>query len=192
VFDPFFTTKAPGRGTGLGLSQAYGIVTEHQGHITVDSRPGQGTTFTLYLPSLEDGGPLPTVEDGLELIMGHGETLLVVEDEAPVRQTLAHILAELNYHALTASSAENALEIHAAHAGQVALVLTDLVMPGMGGLGLLRELRQRSVQVPVVMMSGYVGDSARENVEGVLAWIEKPVTARRLGVVIHEAILART
>jgi signal transduction histidine kinase len=191
VFDPFFTTKAPGRGTGLGLSQAYGIVTEHQGHITVDSRPGQGTTFTLYLPSLEDGGPLPTVAEGLELIMGHGETLLVVEDEAPVRQTLAHILAELNYNALTASSAENALEIHAAHAGQVALVLTDLVMPGMGGLGLLRELRQRNVQVPVVMMSGYVGDSARENVQGVLAWIEKPVTARRLGAVIHEAILAR-
>jgi signal transduction histidine kinase len=191
VFDPFFTTKAPGRGTGLGLSQAYGIVTEHQGHITVDSRPGEGTTFTLYLPSLPEGGPAAAAEEGLELVMGHGETILVVEDEAPVRQTLAHLLAGLNYQVLTASSAENALEIHAAHAGEVALVLTDLVMPGMGGLGLVRELRQREARVPVVMMSGYVGDSARAAVEGVLAWVEKPVMAHRLGNVIQEAMPAR-
>jgi CheY-like chemotaxis protein len=174
VFDPFFTTKAPGRGTGLGLSQAYGIVTEHRGHITVDSRPAQGTTFTIYLPSLAERGPIAAVEAGLDL--------------APVRQALAHLLDALDYQALTASSAENALEIHAAHAGTIALVLTDLVMPGMGGLGLVRELRRQGVQVPVVMMSGYVGDSARATVEGVLTWVEKPVTARRLGAILQEAI----
>jgi signal transduction histidine kinase/CheY-like chemotaxis protein len=190
VFDPFFTTKAPGRGTGLGLSQAYGIITEHQGHITVDSRPGQGTTFTIYLPSLPER-PVTAGAVGGELVLGHGETVLVVEDEAPVRTTLAHLLAALNYQVLTASSAENALEIHAAHAGQIALVLTDLVMPGMGGIGLVRELRQRSIPVPIVMMSGYVGDSAHACVEGVLAWVEKPVTARRLGGVLQEAMLAR-
>ncbi len=191
IFDPFFTTKAPGRGTGLGLSQAYGIVTEHQGHITVESRPGSGTTFALYLPALAGGGTAAEVEGARELVMGGGETLLVVEDEAPVRQTLAQILSDLNYHALTASSAENALELHAAHAGQVALVLTDLVMPGMGGLGLVRALRERQVRVPVVMMSGYVADSTRVNVEGVRAWVEKPVTARRLGMVIQDALSAR-
>jgi len=191
IFDPFFTTKAPGRGTGLGLSQAYGIVTEHRGHITVESRPGKGTTFTLYLPSLPDGGAVAESPAGLELIMGAGETLLVVEDEAPVRQTLAQILADLNYQTLTASSAENALELHAAHAGQVALVLTDLVMPGMGGLGLVRALQERAVRVPVVMMSGYVADSARASVEGVWAWVEKPVTARRLGMIIQDALSAR-
>jgi CheY-like chemotaxis protein len=190
VFDPFFTTKAPGRGTGLGLSQAYGIVTEHQGHITVDSRPGQGTTFTIYLRSLPEQ-PVAAGAAGADLVLGHGETVLVVEDEAPVRTTLAHLLAELNYQVLTASSAENALEVHAAHAGHVALVLTDLVMPGMGGIGLVRDLRQRGIPVPVVMMSGYVGDSAHASVEGVLAWVEKPVTARRLGVVLQEAMLAR-
>jgi signal transduction histidine kinase/CheY-like chemotaxis protein/HAMP domain-containing protein len=188
VFDPFFTTKAPGRGTGLGLSQAYGIVTEHGGHITVDSHLGEGTRFTLYLPSLADERSVADVRAGLDLIRGAGEMLLVVEDEAPVRQTLAHILTDLNYRTLTASSAENALELHAAHAGEVALVLTDLVMPGMGGLGLVRTLRERDVRVPVVMMSGYVGDSARADVEGVLAWVEKPVMARRLGLVIQEAL----
>jgi two-component system cell cycle sensor histidine kinase/response regulator CckA len=191
VFDPFFTTKAPGRGTGLGLSQAYGIVTEHRGHITVDSRPAQGTTFTIYLPSLPARSLAAAAGPDADLAVGHGETVLVVEDEAPVRHTLAHLLAELNYQVLTASSAENALDIHAAHAGQIALVLTDLVMPGMGGLGLVRELRRREVPVPVVMMSGYVGES-RATVEGVMAWVEKPVTARRLGLVLQEAMPART
>jgi signal transduction histidine kinase/HAMP domain-containing protein len=191
IFDPFFTTKAPGRGTGLGLSQAYGIVTEHRGHITVESQPGEGTTFTLYLPSLPGGGAAAKAEAGMELVMGGGETLLVVEDEAPVRQTLAQILTDLNYQTLTASSAENALDVHAAHAGRVALVLTDLVMPGMGGLGLVRALREREAPVPVVMMSGYIADSARVSVDGVLAWVEKPVTARRLGTVIQEALSTR-
>ena len=191
VFDPFFTTKAPGRGTGLGLSQAYGIITEHQGHITVESRPDHGTTFTVYLPSRADHRPVAARAADSDLALGHGETVLVVEDEAPVRLTLAHLLAELNYQVLTASSAENALEIHAAHAGDVALVLTDLVMPGIGGLGLVRELRQFNAALPLVVMSGYIGDSSHAAVEGVRAWVEKPVTARRLGVVLQEAMLAR-
>jgi signal transduction histidine kinase/HAMP domain-containing protein len=191
VFDPFFTTKAPGRGTGLGLSQAYGIITEHRGHITVESRPDHGTTFTIYLPSLAGRQLVAAPAADSDLALGHGETVLVVEDEAPVRLTLAHLLAELNYQVLTASSAENALEIHAAQAGDVALVLTDLVMPGIGGLGLVRELRRRNAALPVVVMSGYVGNSSHAAVEGVLAWVEKPVTSRRLGVILQEAMLAR-
>ncbi|HEY2996686.1 MAG TPA: ATP-binding protein [Methylomirabilota bacterium] len=188
IFEPFFTTKAPGSGTGLGLSQAYGIVTQHRGHIAVESRTGEGTTFTVYLP--DEGSDLTVVgaAAGADVAAGRGETLLVVEDEAPVRQSLAHVLTELNYRVLTANCAEQALELHEAHAADVALVLTDLVMPGMGGLRLVRELRERGVQVPVVMMSGYVEESARGGVDGVTAWVQKPVRARRLGAVIQEAL----
>ena len=190
IFEPFFTTKAPGSGTGLGLSQAYGIISQHRGHIAVESRRGEGTTFTIYLP--DEGGRV-IIEDtaGAEITGGRGETLLVVEDEAPVRQSLALILGELNYEVLTATCAEQALELHAANAERIALVLTDLVMPGMGGVRLVRELRQRGAQMPVVMMSGYVDESSRGSVDGVSAWVQKPVRARRLGTVIHEALSAR-
>jgi two-component system, cell cycle sensor histidine kinase and response regulator CckA len=188
IFEPFFTTKAPGSGTGLGLSQAYGIVTQHRGHIAVDSRPGAGTTFTIYLPDEGAGIVTEIGGAGAEVVRGGGETVLVVEDEAPVRTSLAHILTDLNYRVLAATCAEQALELHEAHAGEVALVLTDLVMPGMGGLRLVRELRARGVPVPVIMMSGYVDESARGSVDGVTAWVQKPVRVRRLGAVIHDAL----
>ena len=187
IFEPFFTTKAPGSGTGLGLSQAYGIVTQHRGHIAVDSRPGAGTTFTVYLPD-EGAGIVTEIGAAAEVLSGHGETVLVVEDEAPVRSSLAHILTELNYRVLAATCAEQALELHAAHADDVALILTDLIMPGMGGLRLVHELRERGVPVPVIMMSGYVNESARGHVDGVTAWVQKPVRVRRLGAVIQEAL----
>jgi len=190
IFEPFFTTKAPGSGTGLGLSQAYGIISEHRGHIAVDSHRGEGTTFTIYLP--DEGGRVITEGAGsAEIVRGRGETLLVVEDEALVRQSLALVLGELNYEVLTATGAEQALELYTANAGRIALVLTDLVMPGMGGLRFVRELRERGAHIPMVMMSGYVDESSRGSVEGITAWIQKPVRARRLGTVIHEALSAR-
>ena len=105
-----------------------------------------------------------------------------------MRSSLAHILTELNYRVLAANCAEQALELHAAHADDVALILTDLIMPGMGGLRLVCELRERGVPVPVIMMSGYVNESARGHVDGVTAWVQKPVRVRRLGAVIQEAL----
>jgi signal transduction histidine kinase len=188
VFEPFFTTKAPGRGTGLGLSQAYGIVQQHGGRIAVASGPERGTTFTITLPALPEDPAAASACDDPALFTGQGETVLIVEDEVPVRQTLAQILGDLNYRVLVAPSAEDAVTMYDAHASEVALVLTDLVMPGMGGIGLLRALRERASRAPIVMMSGYVGESASETISGVSAWVQKPVSARRLGQIIQEAL----
>jgi signal transduction histidine kinase len=190
IFEPFFTTKAPGRGTGLGLSQAYGIVEQHGGRITVESGAERGTTFTITLPALAEDPAAAAAADDPTLFTGQGETVLIVEDEVPVRHTLAQILGDLNYHVLVAPSAEDAVTVYDAHAGEVALVLTDLVMPGMGGIGLLRALRERACRAPIVMMSGYVGEAASETITGVSAWVQKPVSARRLGQIIQEALTA--
>ena len=157
----------------------------------MESRPGQGSTFTIYLRDESSGISTVDATPGLDVASGHGETVLVVEDEPPVRQALAQALGELNYRVLVASSAEQALELHAAHADEVSLVLTDLVMPGMGGLRLVQELRERNVRVPVVMMSGYVAESARVSLEGVTSWVQKPVRVRRLGAMIQEALTPR-
>ena len=190
IFEPFFTTKAPGRGTGLGLSQAYGIVQQHGGRITVDSGAEGGTIFTITLPALSEDPVAAAACDDPALFTGQGETVLIVEDEVPVRHTLAQILGDLNYRVLVAPSAEDAVTVYDAHPGEVALVLTDLVMPGMGGIGLLRALRERACSAPVVMMSGYVGEAASETIAGVSAWVQKPVSARRLGQIIQEALAA--
>jgi CheY-like chemotaxis protein len=191
IFEPFFTTKAPGSGTGLGLSQAYGIVQQHGGHIAVESEPDRGTTFTLYFPALRQLAETIDAEEESAPLTGNGETLLLVEDEPRVRQTLAEILGHLNYHVLTASSAEEAMDLHAAHQHAVSLVLSDLVMPGVGGIGLLRVLRARDPRLRVVMMTGYERVSAmRDRLDGVAAWVEKPATPQTLGAVIRDALTA--
>ena len=191
IFEPFFTTKAPGRGTGLGLSQAYGIVHRSTG-VTSRSRaaPEQRHDLHDHLPAWPRTPRAAAAADDPTLFIGHGETVLVVEDEAPVRQTLAHILADLNYHVLTASSAENALDDPRAHAGEVALVLTDLVMPGMGGIGLLRALRERACRAPIVMMSGYVGEAASATITASSLGAEAACRRADSAQILQEALTA--
>ena len=132
---------------------------------------GRGTTFTLYLPTL--AAPAASLHDErpTQLPQGSGETL-----------------GDLNYRVLTAATAEEAIDVHAAHADEVEIVLTDLVMPGAGGIGLVRELRSRDPHVPVVMMTGYGGGSRGDEVPGIAAWVQKPATPRALGVVLREAL----
>jgi signal transduction histidine kinase len=188
IFEPFYTTKGPGQGTGLGLSQAYGIIQQHRGVVSVDSVPGCGTTFTIRIPALRGAVTADGGEAAPSLPLGNGETVLVVEDEAAVRAVLGAMLDDLNYRVLVAGTAEEALAIHARHADEVKLVLTDLVMPGVGGLGLLRILKSQVPGLPVVMMSGYLGEKVRHDLEGVAAWVQKPATVSALGSVIHEAL----
>ncbi len=155
IFEPFFTTKPSGQGTGLGLSQVYGFVREHGGHVGVESQEGRGATFRIYLPVYTGGprtetGPAPTV-----LPRGRGETVLVVDDDALVREIAAKLVRSLGYRTVTAGSGREALERLAGSGHRVDLVLTDVSMPDMGGLELAHEMEKRGIRIPVVLLSGY-------------------------------------
>ncbi|MFC7705157.1 ATP-binding protein [Plastorhodobacter daqingensis] len=166
IFEPFFTTKRAGEGTGLGLSTAYGIVKQTGGFIFADSTPGEGTTFTLYLPA-HSGIPQVTSVTGAEtaatslLTPGHGVVLLV-EDEAPVRAFASRALRLRGYTVLEAESAEEALAILANPEVTVDIFVSDVIMPGKGGPAWVREALQARPGVKVVFMSGYAEDSFPE------------------------------
>ncbi len=160
IFEPFFTTKGPGRGTGLGLATVYGIVKNHGGHITCDSRIGQGTVFTIYLPATEDLGPAdeaaPVEEDQVQ---GGPETILLVDDEQPILEIAREILDRYGYSVLTASSGEEALDLYRQKGADIDLVVLDLSMPGMGGHKCLQELSALDPGVRVIIASGYSTES---------------------------------
>jgi two-component system cell cycle sensor histidine kinase/response regulator CckA len=150
IFEPFFTTKARGKGTGLGLAQVESIVTENGGYIDVRSERGVGTTFTLSLPRAE--GDASALEDGLA---AHAETVLVVDDEAPIRVLVSDVLRRLGYRVLTAEHAEAALDTIREYRDSLRLVITDVVMPGRSGIDLAKELARSMPRLPVLFMSGY-------------------------------------
>lgn len=178
IFEPFFTTKDPGEGSGLGLSTVYGIVKQAGGHISVDSAPGRGTTFNIYLPRVEDEvRQIEKPESPLASFCGK-ETVLVVEDEALVRSLVRTVLQPYGYHVLEAKDAHEALLLCERHVGPVHLLLTDVVMPNMSGPELARRLAPKHPDMKVLYMSGYAnqaltGDDA--SAEGV-AWLQKPFT----------------
>jgi PAS domain S-box-containing protein len=184
VFEPFFTTKPVGKGTGLGLAAAEGIMQQNGGYITVVSAPGQGATFTLYLPVLSDanvverrkgprGEPRPPGGDEAQA----GATVLLVEDEPAVRAIAARSLERGGFRVLQASGGADALELMAGQ-GQPDLVLTDLMMPGIGGAELARRLRERWPALPILFMSGYSLEDLR--LQGALGServiVQKPFT----------------
>ena len=155
IFEPFFTTKAPGHGTGLGLSSLFGFLRQSKGLVTVDSAAGHGTAFRLYLPrATPEPTPRPPAVAGAAPRTRHGETILVVEDNAMFRDAVAHQLRALGYRVVTAADASSALE---SIAGQdIDLVLGDVVMAGnMDGIGLAREIKTHWPALPIILMSGY-------------------------------------
>ncbi len=192
IFEPFFTTKPPGVGTGLGLAQVYGIVKQHRGYIDVETWPGKGTVFWIYLPALEM--EVREVPQGAEAALprraGVGRTILLVEDEPAVLEVVRLMLERLGYRVLTARNGEEALQVYQAHAGEVDLVLTDLVMPGMGGRELLRALRERDPQVRGVVMTGYPLGETPEGLkeEGIVAWVQKPLDQEKLALLLEEVL----
>jgi len=182
IFEPFFTTKAPGEGAGLGLAQVYGIVTHHQGHINVHSQVGTGTVFTLYLPALHVSHHPDNVVLQETLALGHGETILVVEDNPDTRAALCSSLEMLNYHTLEAANGKEALEHFAQHRTNIALVLTDLVMPVMGGKALAQILYQQAPDLNIIIMSGHsLGPETETRItDSVCDWIQKPPSLEQL------------
>jgi PAS domain S-box-containing protein len=189
LFEPFFTTKAAGQGTGLGFATVHGIVTQSGGTIAVWSAPGQGARFTIDLPrhasdELPDA-PSPEVE---QLPVGAG-TILLVEDEAPLRALAARALGGQGYRVLEAADASAALEQHAA-AGSIDLLLTDIVLPGMSGDALANELRRRQPGLRVLLMSGYPdrGLEGGRDVHGPGPLLMKPLTPALLAAAVRAAL----
>lgn len=185
MFEPFFTTKPRGVGTGLGLAQVYGIVQQHGGHIGVETEVGKGTTFRVYLPALAEEAPAPGPVVEVPLPTGRGETILLVEDHSALRAAGRKVLEQLGYRVLEAADGREALEVYAAE--QVDLVLTDVVMPGMGGAALVEALRQQNPDVKVIAFTGYGEDQEVDRIRraGVLEVIRKPFEVERLAETIR-------
>ncbi len=190
IFEPFFTTKPLGQGTGLGLAQVYGIVKQHGGYIHVESRMGQGTTFFLYLPALPTSRPGEGPPTGSSPEQGRGETILVVEDDETTRRAMVEILEMLNYRVLEAANGQEALETFDRHGGEIALVLSDLVMPEMGGRTLFQALRQRDASVKIVVLTGHPLGEGMEGLQaqGVVDWVQKPFSLEELAEAVARAL----
>jgi PAS domain S-box-containing protein len=191
LFEPFFTTKEIGKGSGLGLSQAWGIVQQHEGEIDVTSQPGCGTTFSLYFPALAQELPALALPETGTTIHGHGELVLVVEDNAGVRTALVSALAQLGYQTLDAKNGQDAADLMHKEGDKVALILTDLIMPVMGGEDLIRTLRSQGWNQPVVVLSGQplpATEIERLHRYGHITWLLKPPALDQLILTLNKAL----
>jgi PAS domain S-box-containing protein len=195
IFEPFFTTKEQGKGTGLGLASVYGIVKQSEGHIFVESIPGEGTVFRVLFPAVgPDSSRAETAarnaEDGPRADRGSG-TILIVEDDKAVRNVAVRVLESQGYEVVTATNGKEALEIMKGHPSPIALVVTDIVMPEMGGVDLARQLRRDRPEIPVVLMSGYPREESGVDVaEFSVAFLAKPFTVSELLDTVRGALQA--
>jgi two-component system, cell cycle sensor histidine kinase and response regulator CckA len=159
IFEPFFTTKVKGKGTGLGLAMVYGTVKQSEGHIEVDSKPGEGTTFRIYLPCVEESVLLGRAGPSTSALPQGSETILLVEDEEAVRALTSHIFQSCGYVVLEAADGSEAVRVATHHRGPIQLLATDVVMPGIGGRELASMLRSLQPEVKVLFLSGYTDEA---------------------------------
>ena len=191
LFEPFFTTKPRGRGTGLGLATVYGIVKQSGGHVVVQSEPGSGTTFRIYLPVASrssDGRPHEPKAKASDLT--GNETILVVEDSAALRRLNERILQRYGYRVLIAANGTQAQRICAEHSGPIHVVLMDVIMPGDSGPTVGEWIAQRRPDTKIIYMSGYTGDAIAHQsvVDAGSAFLQKPFDAAQLAGAVREVL----
>ena len=191
IFEPFFTTKAQDKGTGLGLSTVMGIVKGHGGFLKVYSQPGQGSTFSIYLPAAADGGDPEHLAKPVVKLRGQGETILLVDDEPGVREVAQALLQRMNFRVFVAADGEGGLKQAAEHHAELRGVITDLHMPQMDGLAFIRALRQKLPNIPVVVSSGRADDftTGEFNKLGRVNFLEKPFTEEALAAAVAKMLL---
>ena len=189
IFEPFFTTKEKGKGTGLGLSTVYGIVKQTGGYVMVQSEIGRGTTFHIYLPLVEEAAEKSSVS-APDTATGGTETVLLVEDEESVRQLVRDTLTAKGYRVFDADNGEAGLAVAAAHDSKIDLVITDVVMPGMGGRELVKQLTQTRPAIKVLYLSGYTEDAivSDGSIEKGTAFLQKPFTLQNLSRKVREVL----
>ena len=193
IFDPFFTTKANNQGTGLGLSQVYGIVRQHDGCIDVSSQQGIGTVFTLYFP-LVNQDTVFSGEDSsyisLEDLGQYEATILLVEDESDLRKNMYSLLEIMNYQVYAAADGQEALEIYEQPDRHIDLVISDLVMPRMDGVALCRALLQKDPDLKIIITTGYSTQEKANEIEslGIKHVFQKPIEVSKLIKVIEAEV----
>jgi GAF domain-containing protein/ActR/RegA family two-component response regulator len=190
IFEPFFTTKEVGKGTGLGLAQVYGIVTQHNGYIDVQTQVMQGTTFNIYLPR-----PLHTFKHTAhsiesETTQGKGELILLVEDDLAVLEVTQAMLEHLGYQVVSAINGRHALEVFDQYEDQIALVLTDMTMPEMGGVALSQALHHKKSTIKVIALTGYPLEAESKELlnQGIIAWLQKPLNRQQLAQIVSQSL----
>jgi CheY-like chemotaxis protein len=191
IFEPFFTTKEVGKGTGLGLATVYGIVKQHQGWIEVQSEPGKGTIFKVFLPRSVEAAVAREEKPAGKAVRGGDETILVVEDEKPVRELVCSVLTQHGYHILQAESGEKALQVWRDSKDRIDLLLTDLVMPDqMNGRELAEKLWVDRPRLKVIFTSGYSADPVAKDsaLSRGLNYLQKPYHPHKLALVVRDCL----
>jgi len=190
IFDPFFTTKGVGQGTGLGLATVYGIVKQNHGMINVYSEPGQGTTFKIYLPRYHGEGEVQTIPETTAMPKGRGETILLAEDDAALRQVSQQMLESLGYTVLASASPAEAINLAKSHPGPIDLLVSDVVMPQMNGKSLYQEVKQLHPRCRSVYISGYTANviATRGVLDEGVNFLAKPFTIQDLAAKVREAL----